>query len=644
MNQPSAMAFLESLWSGIDLNELKCCQCGHKIGSDAVLARTFTLQSQSVTDERLYSERVEVPTLSEVLLIYHRHLECLFKSTQFVAISHVWHPLVAQIQYKRTEAAACADDAARIIREDPVRICHGLMTKLMGHFDIWHDYISVPQWQPSLKSQIIQSIPKIFKQAELTVAHLSDVDPQNVKAMQEGDSVYDRCRGISNICNAKWFSRVWTAMEHTQSRELRAMFKDYTLVDDLDVQPPVVYELGRAWGVEIRKQGNALDTEQMVGMGNNLVPWQLGSLELVRSQNLQGIRTIFATAHELLARRCVTIPRDFFHALLGILKPNLTESQLSTDRKEAMLQIARSCMAEGDYSPLFMIPSWALVEPNDVDIRRYGYLDLVTFAMGPEIMPPTFRDIRFRSGNPIIQAENIGVVQYVRRISGNPGTLSTASILLRLTLESTGPDVDAFVKTIGGRLYGQDPDKIFERLSEGDRMCGLRDKLSALYDSCPEDPDGITSWIAEAMGLSNTSLECPVSVGLSPMRFLEAHGGTLHLGSCGVVVSVNCPRCHKAFLLRVALLKPELHVIGVRGYRVPGLKYEFTHAGGAGFLLKNGRIVGRFIWGTPTCACSKLEEVEVLLDDLPLPRPNHTNYGQQTDKTWYPVSQVKIAT
>jgi hypothetical protein len=400
MNQPSAMAFLESLWSGIDLNELKCCQCGHKIGSDAVLARTFTLQSQSVTDERLYSERVEVPTLSEVLLIYHRHLECLFKSTQFVAISHVWHPLVAQIQYKRTEAAACADDAARIIREDPVRICHGLMTKLMGHFDIWHDYISVPQWQPSLKSQIIQSIPKIFKQAELTVAHLSDVDPQNVKAMQEGDSVYDRCRGISNICNAKWFSRVWTAMEHTQSRELRAMFKDYTLVDDLDVQPPVVYELGRAWGVEIRKQGNALDTEQMVGMGNNLVPWQLGSLELVRSQNLQGIRTIFATAHELLARRCVTIPRDFFHALLGILKPNLTESQLSTDRKEAMLQIARSCMAEGDYSPLFMIPSWALVEPNDVDIRRYGYLDLVTFAMGPEIMPPTFRDIRFRSGKP----------------------------------------------------------------------------------------------------------------------------------------------------------------------------------------------------------------------------------------------------
>ena len=99
--------------------------------------------------------------------------------------------------------------------------------------------------------------------------------------MQEGETVYDRCRGISNICNAKWFSRVWTAMEHTQSRELRAMFKDYTLIEELDIRPSLVEELDRAWEVEVRKQENAWDIEKMVGIGNNLVPWQLGYLELV---------------------------------------------------------------------------------------------------------------------------------------------------------------------------------------------------------------------------------------------------------------------------------------------------------------------------------------------------------------------------
>jgi hypothetical protein len=637
MDQSSAMAFLKSLWSGIDLKELKCCHCGHQMASDSALARTFCLRSQGVTDERLCAEKFEVPTLSEVILVYHRHLECLFKSTQYVAISHVWHSQVADLQYRMTEATVCVDDVAHIVREYTARICLGLATSLTGQFEIWHDYISVPQWQPSLKGQIIQAIPQIFNNAELTIAHLSDIDAGSVKAMREGVSVYERCRGISNICNAKWFSRMWTTMELTQSRRLRAMLKDYSLVEDHHIHHPFLHELHAAWSIEVREQGNSQATEKMVGMGNNLVPWQLGPVDQIRLQNLRGIQTTFAAAHEILARRRVTIPRDFFHALLGILKTNLTEPQLSSEDPVAMLQIARNCIKEGDYSPLFMIPDSAQVEPDDVVIQSYGYLDLGTFALGNEQMRPTFRDVRFRSGNPVIKADFIGVVQYIRQGISKQGPMGSLNLLIRLTLESTGLDIDAFVKTLGGRLYGQVPDKIFERLQKGDLMCQFRDKLSALHDSYPKDPDEITAWIAEAMGLSNRTLKSPMSV-LTPMYFLNAHGGTLHLGEAGAAVSVNCPSCHKSFLLRVALLKHESHVLEARAYRVPGLKYEFTHAGGAGLLIKNGRTVGRFLWGTLTCVCPKLEDVEFPLDDLPLPRPNNYEYGQQNNTEWYPLS------
>lgn len=75
----------------------------------------------------------------------------------------------------------------------------------------------------------------------------------------------------------------------------------------------------------MRIKGHAHKVEQMVGMGGNLVPWQLGPLEEVRSHNLRGLRAAFATAPELLARRCVTVPRDFFHAILGILRVDVTE-------------------------------------------------------------------------------------------------------------------------------------------------------------------------------------------------------------------------------------------------------------------------------------------------------------------------------
>ena len=635
MEESSTMTFLESLWSQIDLEDLKCCDCGHQIGSSTCLARTFTLQGQDATNGRLCTRKLDVPMLSEVILIYHRHLDCLFRSTPYVAVSHVWDPIVAELQHHRTEAKIPVNEVVKILCEVSVQIYLGLTTSVPKYFEIWLDYVSVPQWQPGLKRQIIQKIPQIFNRAEITIAHFSDIGAKSVAVMREGTSVYERCRGISNMCNAKYFSRVWTTMEYTQSQKLQVMLQDYSLVVDHDVYRPIMEELVSSWSDENGKIGNGVDSEVMVGMGTNLVPWQLGPLELVRNQNCAGIRTMFATAHELLARRGITIPRDFFHALLGILKTDLTESELDSDEQEAILQIARSCIQAGDYSPLFMIPEFAKMTLSEIDTQVFGYLDLSTFALGGEISPPIFKDVEFRLGHPIMTVETIGAVRSIRRIDWRQDSLSMFSALLRLTLESTGLDTNALVDTLGGRFYGQIPAKILKGLSEEDRLRQFRDKLTEFLTSGSENSDNIAEWIAEAMGLSNTTLENPMSI-FSPMRFLEGHGGSIHFVNSGALVDVGCYECYRSFLIRVVPLKPDSYVLGATAYRVPGLQYEFTHAGGAGLLVKDGCNVGRVLWGAYTCACPKLGTHEIPLHTLSLPRPNRYEYGKQTGEEHYP--------
>lgn len=638
MEERSAISSLRSLWSGKQLEKSGCCRCGQPINAEDVLARTFVLEDwgSTSTSTQHCVEKLKVPAMAKVILVYHRHLACLIASTLYVAVTHVWDTEVAELQSGKTESTASAVKVAKIVFEMPTRICLGLAASLPEKFEIWHDYISVPQWQPTLKAQIIQSIPRIFNHATFVIAHLSDLDIRSVEMMRNGISVYERCRGISNVCNTKWFSRMWTAMELTQSRELRIMLKDFTIVENRDPSHPFIYELGPAWRDMAEKQGSPHEVESMIGMGYNLVPWQLCFFEHIRDQSLHGNRVAFAEAHEFLARRCTTIPRDFFHALLGILQINLTHAQLSHDFQQAMLQIAKQCMQRGDYSPLFMIPASVQREPNETMMRSTGYLDLVTYAMGPERGRGTF-EIRFRSDNPIFKAEVVGVVHQIRQIDwikeNTRSLLRTFTILCKLTLEFTGLDIDAFVATIV-RLYGQSHEKVLNLLSKGDQLHQLQDNLSTLHNTSLEDSEDNAARIADVLGLPNLSL---VKDFASPMQFLSAHGGSLHLGNAGAIVIVNCYRCNGNFPIRVALLKPASSLLGVKAYRIPGLKYLYTQVGGVGFLHQDGHIVGRFLWGIPTCECPKIEEVEVHLDDFPLPRPNTCIYGFQAEAGRLPI-------
>lgn len=91
--------------------------------------------------------------------------------------------------------------------------------------------------------------------------------------------MYKRCRAIRNICDAKYFSHIWTAIELTQSSHLRVMLKDFTVVEE--ITRSFIGEIFAAWVEEIGKTGSSSEPERCVGMGHNLVPLELVFFVLV---------------------------------------------------------------------------------------------------------------------------------------------------------------------------------------------------------------------------------------------------------------------------------------------------------------------------------------------------------------------------
>lgn len=152
------------------------------------------------------------------------------------------------------------------------RVCSGVISSIPNSVtsEVWHEYISVSQLQKGLQSQIILAIPDIYHRATFVMAYLSDLDASDVGVMRTEQSMYKRCRAICNIYNAKYFSRMWTAMELTQSSHLRVMLKDFTVIKEITRSS--IGDIFAAWCKEVGKTGSSSDPKRCVGMGHSLVP------------------------------------------------------------------------------------------------------------------------------------------------------------------------------------------------------------------------------------------------------------------------------------------------------------------------------------------------------------------------------------
>lgn len=618
--------FLHSLWSSESLDSAFCKECSAPIDTSKAFARTFRLADQNASSMSLCAQEIDV-SKGRKIRVFHRHLQCLYETTAFVAVSHVWDPKVAELQVKRHETTSSVCEVDEVVRELPARVCAALEDGFPEQQDleVWHDYISVPQWTTETKADIMLRIPELFRQAKMTVVCLTDVKMSAFEAMRSGSSAAERARGMGAICSAKLFGRMWTIMEFIRTENMAILTEEYRLLgpDTQESERCIVEELQSRWRDEVREIGFGRHLEQIVRIDGLFLPWQLGDVVSVRRKALHSQnQSCFGLVHAILSRRRVTRPEDFFYAFENIL---LTGVELGTavlsEPRAVLLRMAMTRLLSNDLSPLFMVP--AHTHTGWHQQLGMGYVDHYTWGLGDEVKEPTWGGVRSGSAphQIVLSAEEIGEFRFARRYRwGQTGPKNSLAVICRMTLDVVGTDVDAFATTVAVRLYGQERDAVFQKLAVDDRRHKLRTELAQLYDNFvgPDDVEAAER-IGELIGLSDTSLGEAHEDPQTPMTFLQHHGGTLHHGPAGAIVGVSCAQCRGIFLLRILLLQPPSALTGAKAYRVPGLKYRFSHAGGMGMLVLNGNMVGRFVWGTPTCGCDKLAQIEVAVDDLPLP-------------------------
>ncbi|KAH6980870.1 hypothetical protein BKA56DRAFT_586092 [Ilyonectria sp. MPI-CAGE-AT-0026] len=616
---------LDDLWFEADPGNLICCFCQSQIGS-ATLARTFRLYDPSQDDEPLGSSKIIHTPFNENIVIYDRHLKCLLQSgIKYCAISHVWDPEISRTQVLGRGSLQPPEVRRRVI-ELPVLILRGLLKsgEISKTDEIWHDYISVPQWSNDVKDRILLAVPDIYGSAHVTTLHFEDLRKESLRALYRAQGTDERLKAITDICNIKWFSRVWTAMEYVRSRQVISIDEDYDVCPNKN-DPLFLNQMNHVWSIEVSKHKSAQELEARAKIGKNIVPWALGPIQKMGN----GKPSVFGLSFNLLSKRRCQSNRDFLHALIGLVEPTYDRA-LGHDFDREYLRIARLCIAGGDYSPLLMTPRLEDIQQGR-DMNQ-GFSNVKSWPLGPERKPPkfhpgfSFENGGWETGEPILTLERLGVASELHQ-QPNMDLMHRFADDASFVLRCTGPDLDSFIKALGTRLYNEDFEFIKQNLAVGtrsNRLAGiLQKRVNKMEDNWPLEGGDGAQWVAEAMTLSLTNPKGEPGTSISKIAVSGAHGGTIHLGHAGrnCLVSAPCTVCHLPYVFRAGLFKPPGHVRGAVAYQIRGLEYEFSRENGVGILVKDGHIVGRMAWATPSCACLELEKVKIKMPALPYPSP-----------------------
>ncbi|KAK7990337.1 hypothetical protein PG990_014617 [Apiospora arundinis] len=440
-------------------------------------------------------------------------------------------------------------------------IFQGLEDSGHGRAEIWYDYLSVPQWETELKIKILNAIPDFYRSSSFTLVLLLDVDKEDVANLPSGQPGQHRIDSYMAICNAKYFSRVWTTMEYVRSSDLRVMLKGYQIATEGEhhVFLPKMFSV---WNEEVHRQGsNVWQVEREAGMGQRIVPWQIGQLMEIRERVLVNFGVALAT---LRSRGCRS-SEDFLYALRGITKAREPEK------------------IDGD-------PGKAYDQRQQQS--EFGFNDVYSFGFGVDTdgsCPAFHKDSIFNRGVSILKLETIGTVDFARTRS-HQWELPPFPIFECCThwvLHHSGPDVDEFSRAIGARFYNLSDKEVEATLSNPSRRDIIDEELQIRYDMAgshwngprpnERDPwnDTIpdTRRLAGALGLLSTLPD-----GYTALDFSIRHGGTMHYS----------------------------------------LKYFFTRVDGAGIISKDRKVIGQLIYASPACPCRPSEMVEVTIDNLPL--------------------------
>lgn len=571
--------------------------------------------------------------------VHNRHLECIEKHRiPIIPVSHVWSEGISRANIEKE----INSDAIYEVFFRPLLILQRATLRfpgvLQGPVEIWHDYFSVPQFKQDVQERLLLALPGIYSAAPFILVHLDDISSTTIRDMfpapgeDNVPSLMHRLSCIRKFLSARCFKRMWTNVEYTNSkraciltsdhcilywdgaeltRDSFALFREHAQLEarEIDIQmslilPPHLY-------TRYKREGQSYST-----IGPSTYRREIG-------QHLT-----YCEALEHISRLECRDYRDRFIAMAGMLSIGSYRDvalAIPKDAVSACLWIAQECLRRGDYSPLLLTPC----DEKPVLAARWlvGHekmCDTMCFLGTQTHQPKSLSILEDGTDRIKFEMQYVGEVIVSWHVDFRGGDdFINFCIVAEEIIKTTGPSAREFVAGILRvycvPLYMVDPEipRTFEEYEalEHDLTARLEKLLREYADAIDLDNNDEICRVGQLM-IEILRLTRPYRSNMQTRdgpftRLLYAGSFSAAAYYRDSIDVVKCVKCEKAFVYRLYHYSGGKDMLHASVYRIQGLGYDGTLPNGVGLIVKNGRVVGKMVYGTPACQCEVMRIVEI---------------------------------
>jgi hypothetical protein len=495
-----------------------------------------------------------------------------------------------------------------MVYEIPVRILLAAAQRFGPDVQIWHDYISIPQWQDIFRgTTILPQIFQIFKFGDCSIIHLDDQPAIQTLETYTPENFVAQLSSLQRLFSARWFGRIWIVIEYDVCRDA------YLLNSNYEIMPDTFPSLMR----------QIVDCH-ISCLNDNLI----NSISSVGSA-LQWIETIPIFVKERMKNKCLgyiydmignqqcRLYRDRFVAscaLLGVDNYSRILSELPQDPQAACLWISKRCLESNDFSPLLLRPS----DEPQYDKARWlkGHTVMTSNMWGLAIQTRAAHVAPRIQGNSVsLELDLVGTVMKcfswrTFEVDNCFGFVEVLPHVVELAAGSVSRFLDFLERIYPSELLWVQRENIWDfpgmryRVpSTGNIKMGLQSLLRQ-YSEANRSDDSIKCRILCDGIISILALSEPPSFGVGPFRpvsRLQLYA-LLCASTDHTLLSVQCETCGRTTPFRATLWEEQKSP--ARLYRIPGLAYRESVPEGMGIVVENGQVIGRMRFGSPACGCN----------------------------------------
>ncbi|RYP62192.1 hypothetical protein DL770_009624 [Monosporascus sp. CRB-9-2] len=582
--------FLSHVWgSGLDSS---CHTCGRGFTQDTdPVIRTITFETSEASQPNLL-DFTSAPLAPYPIRIYNRHFSCIQAARiDYVPVSHAWHENVSTAQREHSPDG----DVARLVYQTPVLSLLAL-TRKHGSTEIWHDYLSVPQWQWSVQRQLLLKIPAIYSYPATMMIHPDDARETDLSNIRKNSPYGEFKKGLLATTNSRWFERMWVTLEYIQGKDVAILTEDFVLCD-YNAQSHS-RQLDDAASKHVKRIGNAkfFNDLQVIGCKWKMkVSWS--DMEVWKNRQDKH-RTLGSAVYIMGSKKCWE-HTDYYFALVGMIKYPLGHV-LQQDPFTSFLSLAMHALKNGDYTPLlFTPPRGEPVDDRAPWLRGYTAMSELLWDLGVCHCKANSLDI-VRNGEIQPEAESAGVIEAWDYVTCTDDAREFLYFVSTRILQSSGTCPREFCRALDRVLTPLDRKTLYTKWnrSNGPKRGGLEttydlaeleiklDKLLALkYAAQAPDPAALA--IMENIDTILKLERSEINYNDNRKEITRAEVEWYHTKHGRLIEEVARIRCK--FYTRRSIFRltcweiPTINHSQV--YRIPGLLYDETVPNGTGLVM-----------------------------------------------------------